>query len=161
MAFLGAGVQARSHLLVLEARGYAETRVYARRPEAREDLSAWAAEAVPDLVVQVTDDPRAAVEGAGTVVSGLSIGRSSSTTRSSWRPSPRRSSPPTTRPRPGGPATRSGVPAPTGGSSARTSASRRPTSSSRHTSRTGPPTAGPARCSPADRERRATVESCG
>lgn len=74
VAFLGAGVQARSHLLVLEALGYAETRVYARRPEAREDLSAWAAEAVPTLRLEVTDDPRAAVEGAGTVITGLSIG---------------------------------------------------------------------------------------
>ncbi|WP_286959519.1 ornithine cyclodeaminase family protein [Arsenicicoccus sp. UBA7492] len=74
VAFLGAGVQARSHLLVLEALGYAETRVYARRPEAREDLSAWAAEAVPTLRLEVTDDPRAAVEGAGTVITRLSIG---------------------------------------------------------------------------------------
>ena len=35
---------------------------------------AWAAEAVPTLRLEVTDDPRAAVEGAGTVITGLSIG---------------------------------------------------------------------------------------
>ncbi|MCH8613004.1 ornithine cyclodeaminase family protein [Arsenicicoccus dermatophilus] len=74
VAFLGTGVQARSHLTVLTALGVAQVRVYGRRATAREELGRWCAEHVPDLSVTLVDDPYDAVSDAGTVVSGLPIG---------------------------------------------------------------------------------------
>jgi ornithine cyclodeaminase/alanine dehydrogenase-like protein (mu-crystallin family) len=74
VALTGAGVQARSHLRVLEALGRHDVVVYARRAEARHDLEAWAAERTPGVRLRTTDDPAQAVGGAAVVITALSIG---------------------------------------------------------------------------------------
>ena len=84
VAFTGAGVQARSHLRVLDALGHHDVTVYARRPQARDDLTAWAAEHVPAVRLEVTGDVREAVEGRPVVVTGLSIGLTDTWLDPSW-----------------------------------------------------------------------------
>lgn len=84
VAFTGAGVQARSHLRVLDALGHHEVTVYARREAAREDLLAWAAVHVPDVGLRVTGDVREAVEGRPVVVTALSIGLAGAELDPSW-----------------------------------------------------------------------------
>jgi ornithine cyclodeaminase/alanine dehydrogenase len=74
VAITGAGVQARSHLRVLEALGYLDVVVWARRPEALEDLAAWAAEETPAVRRRRAADLAGAVTGAAVVVTALSIG---------------------------------------------------------------------------------------
>jgi ornithine cyclodeaminase/alanine dehydrogenase-like protein (mu-crystallin family) len=84
VAFTGAGVQARSHLRVLAALGHHDVTVYARRPEARDELLAWAAEQVPQVDLQVTGDVRGAVEGRPVIVTALSIGLSGAELDPGW-----------------------------------------------------------------------------
>jgi ornithine cyclodeaminase/alanine dehydrogenase-like protein (mu-crystallin family) len=84
VAVTGAGVQARSHLRVLEGIGHRDVAVYARREEARGELLAWAAEHVPDLRLTVTGHARSAVEGRPVVVTGLSIGLTGVELDPSW-----------------------------------------------------------------------------
>ncbi len=74
VAITGAGVQARSHLRVLEALGHLDVVVWARRPEALEDLAAWAGEQTPALRLRTAADPAGAVTGAAVVITALSIG---------------------------------------------------------------------------------------
>lgn len=74
VAITGAGVQARSHLRVLEALGHLDVVVWARRPEAVEDLASWAAEETPAVRLRTADDPAGAVTGAAVVITALSIG---------------------------------------------------------------------------------------
>ena len=73
-AILGAGVQARSHLRVLEALGNHDVTVYARRPEAGRDLHDWAARETPSVTVRVVPSREVAVRSAAVVVTALSIG---------------------------------------------------------------------------------------
>jgi ornithine cyclodeaminase/alanine dehydrogenase len=73
VAITGAGVQARSHLRMLAALGRHRVTVFARRAEAREALVDWAASAVPDVELEVSDDAAATVR-AEVVVTGLAIG---------------------------------------------------------------------------------------
>jgi ornithine cyclodeaminase/alanine dehydrogenase len=80
----GAGVQARSHLRVLDALGHREVTVYARRERARHDLLEWAAEHVPRVRLTVTGDVRRAVEGHPVVVTALSIGLTGLDLDPSW-----------------------------------------------------------------------------
>jgi ornithine cyclodeaminase/alanine dehydrogenase-like protein (mu-crystallin family) len=75
-AITGAGVQARSHLRVLAALGHRDVSVYARRTQAREAVTAWAAEHVPSVELSATDSVAEAVDGAKVVVTALSIGLS-------------------------------------------------------------------------------------
>ena len=84
VAFTGAGVQARSHLRVLDALGHHDVTVYARRASAREELEAWAAAHVPAVELRVTADVRSAVEGRTVVVTGLSIGLTGAELDPSW-----------------------------------------------------------------------------
>ena len=84
VAFTGAGVQARTHLRVLDALGHRDVAVYARREAARRDLLAWAAEHVPDVRLTVTGDARSAVEGRSVVVTALSIGLTGVELDPSW-----------------------------------------------------------------------------
>jgi ornithine cyclodeaminase/alanine dehydrogenase-like protein (mu-crystallin family) len=74
VAITGAGVQARSHLRVLEALGHLDVVVWARRSEALEDLAAWAAEQTPAVRLRTAADPAGAVTGAAVVITALSIG---------------------------------------------------------------------------------------
>ncbi|MCA0337707.1 MAG: ornithine cyclodeaminase family protein [Actinobacteria bacterium] len=74
ITFLGAGVQARSHLPMLAALGRTEVTVWARRASALRELTAYAAQAAPGLTVTSASSREAAVRDAGTVVTGLSIG---------------------------------------------------------------------------------------
>lgn len=74
VAYTGAGAQARSHLMMLEALGRTDVVVYARRAEAREELAAWAARHVPSVDLRLVGAPAEAVRGAGVVITGLSIG---------------------------------------------------------------------------------------
>ena len=74
VAITGAGVQARSHLRVLEALGHLDVVVWARRPEALEDLAAWAGEQTPAVRLRTAADPAGAVTGAAVVITALSIG---------------------------------------------------------------------------------------
>jgi ornithine cyclodeaminase/alanine dehydrogenase len=83
-AILGAGVQARSHLRVLEALGTHDVTVHARRVEARQALSAWAATETPAVRLRVVDTREAAVRSAGVVVTALSIGLSGAHLDPGW-----------------------------------------------------------------------------
>ena len=74
VAYTGAGAQARSHLMMLEALGRTDVVVYARRAEAREELAAWAARHVPSVDLRLVGAPAEAVRGAGGGITGLSIG---------------------------------------------------------------------------------------
>jgi ornithine cyclodeaminase/alanine dehydrogenase len=74
VAITGAGVQARSHLRVLEALGHLDVVVWARRPEALADLVAWAGVQTPAVRLRTAADPAGAVTGAAVVVTALSIG---------------------------------------------------------------------------------------
>jgi ornithine cyclodeaminase/alanine dehydrogenase len=74
VTILGAGVQVRAHLRVLDALGHQDVTVWARRPQALDELESWAAEAVP--ATRLTRAPtRAAAAGAArVVVTALAIG---------------------------------------------------------------------------------------
>ncbi|GGB69464.1 hypothetical protein N798_16015 [Knoellia flava TL1] len=74
VAFLGAGVQAASHLRVLEALGHEEVHVWARRREAVETLATRTREVAPGIRVVPSASREAAVRDADVVITGLSIG---------------------------------------------------------------------------------------
>lgn len=74
VAFLGAGVQARSHLRVLEALGHTEVHVWARRRRAVEDLARESATVAPGIRVVASSSREAAVRDKAVVITGLSIG---------------------------------------------------------------------------------------
>jgi ornithine cyclodeaminase/alanine dehydrogenase-like protein (mu-crystallin family) len=74
VAITGAGVEARTHLLALEAQGYAEIVVWDHRAANIEALRAWAAEHAPSVTVGPADSASAAAEGAAIVVTGIPIG---------------------------------------------------------------------------------------
>ena len=74
IAFVGTGVQARSHARVIEALGRGPLTVWGRRPEALRELAAWCAEHTPGLELRTTTDRAEALAGAGVVISALPIG---------------------------------------------------------------------------------------
>ena len=74
IAFVGTGVQARSHARVIEALGRGPLTVWGRRPEALRELAAWCAEHTPGLKLRTTTDRAEALAGAGVVISALPIG---------------------------------------------------------------------------------------
>ena len=78
VAITGAGVQARSHLRMLAALGRHRVTVFARRSEARAALVDWAASAVPDVELEVSDEVAGTVRDAEVVVTGLAIGLTAS-----------------------------------------------------------------------------------
>jgi ornithine cyclodeaminase/alanine dehydrogenase len=84
VAITGAGVQARSHLRVLEALGTPEVVVFARRQQARDELAAWAVRHTPGLRVRLLADVEQAVRGAAVVVTALSIGLEGAELRPEW-----------------------------------------------------------------------------
>jgi ornithine cyclodeaminase/alanine dehydrogenase-like protein (mu-crystallin family) len=84
VAITGAGVQARSHLRVLEALGHHDVVVWARRQEAVDELVAWAAAETPAVHLRRAPDPAGAVKGAAVVVTALSIGLAGSRLDPRW-----------------------------------------------------------------------------
>ena len=78
IAFLGTGVQARSHARVIEALGRGPLSVWGRRAGALEDLVTWGRDNTPNLEIRTSTDRAEALAGAGVVISGLPIGLSGS-----------------------------------------------------------------------------------
>jgi ornithine cyclodeaminase/alanine dehydrogenase len=74
VAILGAGVQARSHLRVLEALGHLDVSVWARRAAARDELARWAEQHVPGVRLRPVGTRDEALTGAAVVVTALPIG---------------------------------------------------------------------------------------
>ena len=74
VGLVGTGLQARSHLRVLETLGRREVRVAYRRRESVDALVTWAREHVPSLRVFPVDNVRAAVDGAHVVVTMVTYG---------------------------------------------------------------------------------------
>ncbi len=74
IAFLGTGVQARSHARVIEALGRGPLSVWGRRAGALEDLVTWGRDNTPNLEIRTTTHRAEALAGAGVVISGLPIG---------------------------------------------------------------------------------------
>ncbi|MDX6568408.1 MAG: hypothetical protein QOH15_986, partial [Gaiellales bacterium] len=74
LAMTGAGVEARTHLLVAGALGWHDIVVYDHRPENVDALTGWAAEHVPAVRVRGATSPGDAADGAACVVTGIPIG---------------------------------------------------------------------------------------
>jgi ornithine cyclodeaminase/alanine dehydrogenase-like protein (mu-crystallin family) len=74
VAITGAGLQARTHLAVLDALGRDEVVVFARRPDAGALLSAWAVEHTPDVRVTCVGSAAEAIDGAAVVITAVPIG---------------------------------------------------------------------------------------
>jgi ornithine cyclodeaminase/alanine dehydrogenase-like protein (mu-crystallin family) len=74
VALTGAGVEARTHLLALDALGYREAVVWDHRAANLEALQAWAHEHVPAIAVRGAGSPSEAAEGAAVVITGIPIG---------------------------------------------------------------------------------------
>lgn len=74
IAYLGAGLQARSHLRILEALGHTEVHVWARRREAIDTLVSETAKVAPGIRVVASPSREAAVRDKAVVITGLSIG---------------------------------------------------------------------------------------
>jgi ornithine cyclodeaminase/alanine dehydrogenase-like protein (mu-crystallin family) len=74
LAMTGAGVEARTHLLVADALGWHDVVVYDHRPSNVDDLRRWASTHTPDVTVRAAASPAAAAEGAACVVTGIPIG---------------------------------------------------------------------------------------
>jgi ornithine cyclodeaminase/alanine dehydrogenase-like protein (mu-crystallin family) len=74
VALTGAGVQARTHLLVLEALGHEDVAVVTRSADSAARLSAWAVANTPGISLTCAGSAREAVEGAAVVVTAVPIG---------------------------------------------------------------------------------------
>jgi ornithine cyclodeaminase/alanine dehydrogenase-like protein (mu-crystallin family) len=72
--FTGAGVQARTHLIVLEHLGHRDVRVFARRRQSADALTRWADEHTPSVRLRCVETAEEAVEGAAVVITGVPIG---------------------------------------------------------------------------------------
>ena len=76
VALTGAGVEARSHLLALDALGYREVVVWDHRASNLEALAAWAREHVPEVELRTAASATDAAVGAAVVITGIPIGAS-------------------------------------------------------------------------------------
>jgi ornithine cyclodeaminase/alanine dehydrogenase-like protein (mu-crystallin family) len=74
VAITGAGLQARTHLVMLDGTGHRRVRVHARRRESADALRAWAADHVPAVELTCFESQAEAVEGAGIVITAVPIG---------------------------------------------------------------------------------------
>jgi ornithine cyclodeaminase/alanine dehydrogenase-like protein (mu-crystallin family) len=74
VAITAAGVQARTHLAVLDALGRTDVAVVTRGPAATAAITRWADEHVPDVSLTCVGTAAEAVEGAAVVVTAVPIG---------------------------------------------------------------------------------------
>ncbi|KGN39069.1 ornithine cyclodeaminase [Knoellia subterranea] len=84
ISYVGAGLQARSHLRVLEALGHSEVHVWARRREAIDGLVSDLATHAPGIRVIASPSREAAVRDKEVVITGLSIGLTDMTIPVTW-----------------------------------------------------------------------------
>lgn len=70
----GAGVEARTHLLALDALGFRDAVVWDHRASNLEALRTWAAANAPGVSVRPAGSASAAAEGAAVVITGIPIG---------------------------------------------------------------------------------------
>ena len=84
VAITGAGVQARTHLQMLEALGRYDVVVVARRPQSAADIEAWAAENAGDVSLTCAGSAQEAVDGAAIVVTAVPIGVAGATLDPGW-----------------------------------------------------------------------------
>ena len=73
-AITGAGVEARTHILALDALGYRDVVVWDHRASNLDALRAWAAEHAPAVSVGSAGSASEAAEGAAVVITGIPIG---------------------------------------------------------------------------------------
>ena len=76
VAITGAGVEARSHLLALDALGLREVVVWDHRATNLEALAAWAGEHAPEVALRTAASATDAAVGAAIVITGIPIGAS-------------------------------------------------------------------------------------
>ena len=74
VALTGAGVEARTHLLALDALGLRDVVVWDHRASNMEALQAWAAEHAPAVALRTASSASEAAEGAAIVITGIPIG---------------------------------------------------------------------------------------
>jgi ornithine cyclodeaminase/alanine dehydrogenase-like protein (mu-crystallin family) len=74
VAITGAGLQARTHLAMLDGIGHRRISVHARRREAADALLAWASDHVPAVELTCFDSQADTVTGAGIVITAVPIG---------------------------------------------------------------------------------------
>jgi len=74
VALVGTGLQARSHLRVVDALGRRDVRVAYRRRESADSIVAWAREHVPAVRIVPVDNIRAALEDAPVVITMVTYG---------------------------------------------------------------------------------------
>lgn len=84
IAITSAGVQARTHLLVLEALGTEDVVVVARSPAAAAALVGWADEHAPGISLTCLPTAAEAVEGASVVVTAVPIGAQGAHINPAW-----------------------------------------------------------------------------
>ncbi|WP_353953406.1 ornithine cyclodeaminase family protein [Knoellia sp. S7-12] len=84
IAYLGAGLQARSHLRILEALGHTEVHVWARRRAAIDALVSETAAVAPGIRVVASPSREAAVRDRAVVITGLSIGLTDMAIPTTW-----------------------------------------------------------------------------
>ena len=70
----GAGVEARTHLLVADVLGWHDVAVYDHRASNIDDLAAWASSTSPSVRIRGVASPADAAEGAACVITGIPIG---------------------------------------------------------------------------------------
>lgn len=73
VTFLGTGVQARSHLQVLEGLEYPRMTVWGRSEDSLAQLREWAQHHTPNIELHTTTEWEKAVHEAGVIISGLAM----------------------------------------------------------------------------------------
>ena len=76
VAITGAGVEARSHLLALDALGHRDVVVWDHRAANLDALAVWAGEHAPKIALRAATSATEAAEGAAIVITGIPIGAS-------------------------------------------------------------------------------------
>jgi ornithine cyclodeaminase/alanine dehydrogenase-like protein (mu-crystallin family) len=76
VALTGAGVEARTHLLALEALGHRDIVVWDHKPSNIDALRTWAGEHAPRTAVTSAASASDAADGAAVVITGIPIGAS-------------------------------------------------------------------------------------
>lgn len=84
VALIGAGLQCRSHLHVLEALERLDVRVACRRRESAEELVAWARQHAPRVRLSLHTERREAVAEAGTVITMVARGSTDAHVEAAW-----------------------------------------------------------------------------